>query len=154
MNTIKEYLDKIVKFVKETSISIVNWTFGPANRGDSDTILRNWRTWFGHFTVGVSASALGKLLGVFIGLFHTFIGTIIGLSGMVGVGIFYGWREFGIGGDYYARHKGYDSETDSVLDFWVVLVAIVIIANLHVLAGLIFAAVCAGLIYILSKTTE
>lgn len=102
-------------------------------------------------TVSAVVVAFGRWLGIHAGFFLPILGTIIPIATCVAVGGFYFNREYGFHGDYWKRKKGYDSKTDSVLDFWVVLVPIVFMMQMPAVWAVLIAIIMALGIYLMSR---
>lgn len=134
--------------------SIYKWTDVPAQSGEAGLFKRNWRTWFGHMTVSAVVVAFGRWLGLHVGFFFPAIGPWIPVVACAAVGGFYFWREFGVHGDYWKRRKGYDSKSDSVLDFWVVLIPIVILMQISAAYAVLIAILMAMGIYLMSRNMD
>lgn len=133
---------------------IYDWTDLPAKGGETRLWQRNWRSWFGHATVATDVVAFGRWLGMHLYLISHALGFWTEVIFAAGVGLFYFWREYGVGGDYWKRKKGYDSKSDSVLDFWVVLPPIVILMQVARVYAFVAAFVMSVAIYALSRKQD
>ena len=140
--------------------NICKWTDVPAQNGETNLFKRNWRSWLGHATVATVITAFGRWLGfhaVFVfGL--AALGTWIPIIAAVGVGFFYFWREFGVGGNYWsyrkARKLGHDGESDSVIDFWITLPAISFTLYVPLVYAVLIGFIMMVGIYLLSQHME
>jgi len=135
---------------------IYKWTDIPAQNGETGLVKRNWRTWFGHATVATLAVAIGRWLGLHVSFFWPAVGSWVPIVFAVGVGLFYFWREYGIGtGDYWqarkAKRQGYDAPSDSVIDFWIVLPPIFILMQTPIIWAVLVAIIMTLGIYLMSK---
>ena len=130
--------------------NIYKWTDIPAQNGETGLWKRNWRTWLGHSTVAAGVVALGRWLGLHVSFFWPVVGLWIPIVAAAAVGLFYFWREFGINGDYWNRKKGYDSQSDSVLDFWIVLPPIFILMQVPMVYAVLTATLMIVGLYLLS----
>lgn len=131
--------------------NIYRWTDIPAQNGETNLFKRNWRTWYGHATVVATVTAFGRWLGLHASFFYAPLYTWIPATFATGVGGFYFWREFGVGGDYWKRKKGHDSQSDSVLDFWFTLPAIYAVFMLPLVYAVLVSLMMATGIYLLSQ---
>jgi hypothetical protein len=138
----------------------MKWTDIPASNGENNVFKRNWRSWLGHATVATVVTAFGRWLG----LHMTFVTGVAAFSVWfpivfaVGIGLFYFWREFGIGGNYWsyvkAKKVGHDGESDSVIDFWITLPAITATMKLPMMYAVLLGFIMMVGIYLLSLTLE
>lgn len=138
--------------------NIMQWTEWPATSGEKNLFKRNWRSWFGHFTVAFIVTAFGRWAGLHTSFFWHEVGHFIPYVFAFGVGLFYFWREFGIGGNYWsylkAKRVGHDGESDSVIDFWITLPAIYTVFALPLPYSVLIGFLLMAGIYILAHTTD
>lgn len=130
---------------------IYEWTDIPASEGETNVFKRNWRSWFGHATVAAVVVAFGRWIGLHASFFFAPLGIWLPLVFAVGIGLFYFWREFGLNGDAWKRRKGYDSHSDSVIDFWVTLPPIFILLQIDIVYAVGVALVMATGIYLMAR---
>lgn len=131
--------------------NIYKWTDLPSQNGETRLLHRNWRSWFGHATVSVAAVAMGRWAGLHLSFLYLPLGTWVPLAFVAGVVLFYFWREYGVGGDYWKRRKGYDSKSDSVIDFWVVLPPVFILMQVPLVYAVLTALTMITGIYLMSR---
>ena len=135
--------------------NIYRWTDLPAKNGETNLFKRNWRSWFGHATVASIVTAFGRWLGLHTSFFLPQVGKYVPFVFAFGIGGFYFWREFGVGGNYWsyvkAKRAGHDGESDSVIDFWITLPAIYAMFMLPLVYAVLVALMMATGIYLLSQ---
>lgn len=137
--------------------NIYKWTDVPAQKGETNLFKRNWRSWLGHATVATTATATGRWLGLHLSFVFgsSALETWIPIVAATGIGLFYFWREFGIGGNYWsykkAKRVGHDGESDSVLDFWITLPAIAFTLYLPIVYAVLMSLILIVGIYLLSQ---
>lgn len=130
---------------------IYKWTDIPAQNGETGLWKRNWRTWFGHMTVSAVVVAFGRWIGLHAGFFYLPLNTWLPAIAAFAVTAFYFNREYGLNGDYWNRKKEYDSKSDSVLDFWVVLPPVFILLQITMVNAVLVALAMATGIYLMSR---
>ena len=130
---------------------IYKWTDIPAQKGETGLWKRNWRTWFGHMTVSAVVVAFGRWMGLHASFFYCPLALWIPAVFAFGVVAYYFNREYGLNGDYWNRKEGYDSRSDSVLDFWVVLPPVFILLQVPMVYAVLVALAMATGIYLMSR---
>ena len=129
---------------------IYKWTDVPAQQGETGVFKRNWRSWFGHATVATVVVALGRWMGLHASFFFPPLGIWIPPVFAFAVVAYYFNREYGRNGDYWKRRKGYDSESDSVIDFWVVLPPVFILMQISLVYAVLVGLVMSTSIYLMA----
>lgn len=130
---------------------IYKWTDIPAQNGETGVFKRNWRSWLGHATVSANVVALGRWAGLHASFFYAPLGIWVPAVFAFVVAAYYFNREYGFDGDYWKRRKGYDSKSDSVIDFWVVLPPIFILMQINIVWAVLVALVMSTGIYLMSR---